>query len=709
MATKTMEARAVISAKDNTGGVFDKIGSKLDRLASKGKSIDGLGRSMNNIGNLNVKEFEMQAKRLDGVLRKMDNHARQARRLEDAGTRVQKVWDGAGSAMAAFAAASTSRRLAVRAIKQGADLQAEGQHLRNVGRTPKDMEEIEAKASEVARTVPTSTKAENLKAINETIGAFGSVHHAVENLEQFQKIASVVKSIAGDKIGIDAGQMAYYMARFGEMRGTVQDPKRFRSETDQLAQAMYFTRGNFNPTELFHFGRRAGTATLRNYSQDYTTRVLPSIITEMTGDTAGVQARAFKDLIQGRIRDRVQVKAWQDLGLIDPKKVRQGKGGEPMSWQADAMKNWKLAFTDPDKWMDTTVIPAMRAKGFDPSDPFVLTKFFGEMARNSSSNNMMTLLGDPQQRARIQKDRTLMNEVKPINEIYSENLTKNPHVALEAFTAQFNNLLAVAAGPSMQKAGEGLATLSAALSNLSGMAEKHPQWATAGLLAAVGGAGLGTFAATRGVLSMLGIGGVGGVGGSLPMMARAAMGGPLGLTLGGIGAAGIYAGETYGYGKARGIGSTGYAKQLRASLDDDEALRQRQAAEARAAAQAKAMTQDWSLGSTGKFQQAPRTETPTGSFGQMSGAALRDALSGIKLDATVKPDQITAPLTGSAEVKGQAQVNVTVTASSALLEIVEKAKSTTMALAGQLRANGPGSTGRSSPDAAAPSTGSGAP
>ena len=59
---------------------------------------------------------------------------------------------------------------------------------------------------------------------------------------------------------------------------------------------------------------------------------------------------------------------------------------------------------------------------------------------------------------------------------------------------------------------------------------------------------------------------------------------------------------------------------------------------------------------------------------------------------------LTATLTGSADVKGEAQVTVKVEAGSSLLQVVEQAKSA-LKLAGTLNANGPGSVGKSSPDA----------
>jgi hypothetical protein len=64
---------------------------------------------------------------------------------------------------------------------------------------------------------------------------------------------------------------------------------------------------------------------------------------------------------------------------------------------------------------------------------------------------------------------------------------------------------------------------------------------------------------------------------------------------------------------------------------------------------------------------------------------------------------VQANVTGT--VEGQAKLEVTVTASSYLEAIVKRAEDV-VKLAGSLTSNGPGSTGKSSPDAAAPSRGS---
>jgi hypothetical protein len=66
----------------------------------------------------------------------------------------------------------------------------------------------------------------------------------------------------------------------------------------------------------------------------------------------------------------------------------------------------------------------------------------------------------------------------------------------------------------------------------------------------------------------------------------------------------------------------------------------------------------------------------------------------------------TVVLTGSAEVAGDVNVNVKVEAGSSLIAIEESVKSLVAKISGMLHTNGPGSVGKSSPDASpGPSTG----
>jgi len=66
---------------------------------------------------------------------------------------------------------------------------------------------------------------------------------------------------------------------------------------------------------------------------------------------------------------------------------------------------------------------------------------------------------------------------------------------------------------------------------------------------------------------------------------------------------------------------------------------------------------------------------------------------------------VSAPSIGAAEVHGAVEGKFTVEAGSDLLRVVEESKRLNIELRGAIKANGAGSTGRSSPDASAPSVG----
>ncbi|XYD10151.1 hypothetical protein R1A27_06460 [Methylobacterium sp. NMS12] len=100
------------------------------------------------------------------------------------------------------------------AVRAGANYQHEVVALKNAGRTDHELEEIHAASKVTSAALPTASYEENLKVVNETTGAFGSLHHAIEHLTFMQKAASVVHAAAGDKITDDAGEMGNKMARF---------------------------------------------------------------------------------------------------------------------------------------------------------------------------------------------------------------------------------------------------------------------------------------------------------------------------------------------------------------------------------------------------------------------------------------------------------------------------------------------------------------
>jgi hypothetical protein len=352
-----------------------------------------------------------------------------------AGALMGGAWAGGMGTMAAGYGAYAVAKHAVRA---GAAYQHETIALENAGRSLSEMREIEERAREVAKQVPTSSLTGNLKVVNETTGAFGDLNHALENLGFMAKAASVLKNAAGDKIHEDAGEIGNKFTRFFEMRGTAGNSELFQKEAGAMVPPMVFSGGNFNPGEMLSFGQQAKSS-LQNYDLRFMSRILPSLITEIGGERAGTAANAFTNVILGKVRDKVQTKAWQKYGLVDPKQVIEGKGGA-LSWKAGAVKGTDKALSNPLDWIEETQLPAMKAKGVDIDNALELTKAFNELYRNSNANLMANLVGQLRNRQRLHKDERLTDQAGSLDQIYNRNVTSDPTVAVTKFSAAWENL-----------------------------------------------------------------------------------------------------------------------------------------------------------------------------------------------------------------------------------------------------------------------------
>ncbi|KAA0121004.1 hypothetical protein CIW48_26215 [Methylobacterium sp. P1-11] len=390
----------------------------------------------------------------------------------------------AGAAAGAVSAHSVVHHTAD-ALRAGSRLQHETVALQNAGRTPHELEEI-AKASErTVRAVPTATFEENLKVVNETVSAFGSLEHALEHLTFMQKASAAVHAAAGGKITDSAGEMGNKLARFAEERGSAGDGHRFERETEGLIRAMVFSGGNFNPHEAINFAQQAKSS-LRGYDEEFLTTIMPSIVGTMKGERAGTAANAFNNVINGKVNDKKQAEEWMRYGLLDKSQVIM-KAGHATAWRSGAVKGTTLAHQNPLKWMETVVLPALKAKGVNVDDDEELSKVFATMFRQNTSNFFANEIGLKSFRARLHKDADLQKQVGSLDEIYHRNLTQDPTEGVKAFKAGIEDLMAAATNPLMLPAAAGLKTLAEGLQSLALMAKDHPYLAAGAGGAAVAG------------------------------------------------------------------------------------------------------------------------------------------------------------------------------------------------------------------------------
>lgn len=448
MSNTVLEARAVITGEDRTGAMFASLEKKIAGLTRSSRAISDIPR--------NIEASARSVNRMSSSLTR-----------SVAGSIGTGVAHGIRHAVAQTVLVGGPIAAAVAAAHEAVRKSAEYQHekvaLQNAGRTSSEMREINEASNAALKMLPTAGLAENLKVINETTGAFGSLHHAIENLPFMQMSASVLHAAAGDKIHESAGELGNKLARFFEMRGTAGDTPTFQREASEMMRAMIFTRGNFNPGEMLNFAQQAKAA-LPLYSERFLSRIVPSLVTEYGGDRAGTMANAFRSVLMGKVNDKKQAEEWMRYGLLDKSQVVM-KAGHAVGWRAGAVVDTNKALSDPLQWMMEDLLPRMAAKGVAIGDKLELSKVLGTMFRNVNANAFAEALGQGMSQSRLLKDERNQNLTATPQEAYQRNLWTDPTVAAKAVVEAAGNLGAASgimegvAAPAMANLARGMQTV----------------------------------------------------------------------------------------------------------------------------------------------------------------------------------------------------------------------------------------------------------
>ncbi len=369
--------------------------------------------------------------------------------------------------------------------REGAELQHVRMGLQNAGRTPEEMREIEAAGRKTISEQPTANFTETMKVIAETTQAFGSVHHAIDNLPFMMKTMSVLKAAGGEHIHGSVGDVGRALAKTFEERQT--RPEDFEKEASAMIPAMVASGGTFNPEQLYAFAQQAKSA-LPSLSMRFLSRIAPSLIGAQGGDRAGTALNAFENVVSGKANDKKQAQEWLSLGLLDPKQVIM-KNGQATSWKSGAVKDTFLAMTDPLAWSEKYLIPALQKQGVDTNNREAVKQILDTMFRNQNANMFASEVTQAASRARLHKDEDLINKTGDLDTIYKNGLGEF-NVAAGALGESLKTLGAAATAPLMHRTAEALSWLAGELNQVSAFALRHPTIAgTAGVGAAAGALG----------------------------------------------------------------------------------------------------------------------------------------------------------------------------------------------------------------------------
>jgi len=420
--------------------------------------------------------------------------AEQARRADEAARRRRDEQRGALGRTASQAGDLASPFIlggAVRSVKRGAELEHEAARSRAAGLTEAEIRENAELAADLTRRYPTIGLASGMHALRNFRSVVGSAEEAGHIADPLFKMRYVVEAAHPGRILEDDFDK---LIKGLEIKGVTQDMDRFRDYIQGMTQALNTFGDTLKASdyyEMFKYGRQA-TQTLE---RDYMLQVAPTLAQELGGQGAGNAHASFHaGFIGGRMKASA-IQQLEEMGLVgDPSKIiRHPQNHRILGAQAGFLKESALAARNPYEWVQTVLLPALKAKVGD--DPEKIQEVISGLASNRVAGQFLAILAT--QQSRIEKDKRLVKNAPGLEsyEVYQ----KDPLVAWKGMTAQLDNLLAVASRPAVTQAAGALQAIAGGLASLAEVSKEHPLASSA----AVGAAGVGGLLGTYKLLSGL--------------------------------------------------------------------------------------------------------------------------------------------------------------------------------------------------------------
>lgn len=723
---KTITATAVISAKDATGATFDKIAQKmkgiekvakgfegikplaklgwgngfekeLDRMKTTAREMAILQKSWANFNNALTRNGPMGASKALGALDVwkrgtlaslrevrvgMDAHEQHQRRFFQRAGRF-----GAGAA-GMIGGAYLAERAGRGAIRSAADRSREMARFSLAGMTSDEQAQAMRKADEVSAKLPSMGRTNILDHILRLRGRLGSLPHALETVEDVSRAQVMLRTMTGGDASKDLEDLTMGL----ESQGAASDPKKFRSYLNSFVRAKALfpdTRGS----DVREYMQRAGASRF-GLSEDYIKNVVPTLANHEGWSNLGVmQASAFSALVGGRQTKKAKA-AMAQYGLLDP------KTGEII--------DKKGFINNPYNWTIGHVKDAIGKQGISMDEQHrgdlveAVTKMFSN--RKVADYFASALLNE----GLVSKDNLMQKNVKDIGPGSEDARRNDAFQAIDAISFQLKD-----AAASFIKLAPVTAGINAVAEKLAAAVSSFDQ-ATPGQKAGtvVASTLLGGGAVAGGVMGAKALygwfTGSGALMGSAAALdasaaaltsAAAALAG--GKTLGEVaskvlpgapaaaaagGAGGGLLSKIWGAGAAAlpfiGPAAVGAGAYFAAEAANDYSGITRESTRARQRRQqGKYNWYGKYIGDQGDGSLGGPEVSPTMTYG-----------TGVGGDKSI---------TVSGSVTGEGELKVTIEAGSSLLQVVEQANAA-IRLVGQIQSNGPGSSGLSSTDAAAP-------
>lgn len=234
------------------------------------------------------------------------------------------------------------------------------------------------------------SQSELMKSMSESVGLFGSFEEASKFTPALVTLGKANSAIFGGKLGEMDDEGLKNLLKFIDRRGGFKDEKTFQSNLDLAERLVTGSGGFLKFQDLGHFSQMGGVA-FRGLSDEGLMHMEGLMIEQGGSKAATALMSMYQNLVAGRTPKKT-MGMLQDLGLAQLEMQTHGAvGGKPLkSLVMTGIKESSLLQSDPAKWMNDVLLPALAAKGITSQDQVL--KAVNDVLSNRTASNQGSIM-----------------------------------------------------------------------------------------------------------------------------------------------------------------------------------------------------------------------------------------------------------------------------------------------------------------------------
>jgi hypothetical protein len=467
VATRTIETQAIISAKDRTGNTFAQVATKLKQLEEQSKNMSKRASEASRASSRQAQAAVVQAASGPAFARNLM------------------------AATTAVAASHAIRTVTQRVIQQAASEQHEQMRMAVSGMSGSEQEhatklsrELQSKYAPIGQT----NIMHMLRNARSVVGSYEEATHILDPLLKLRVVAQGAQPHAAvEQINEDFDKLVKGL----EIKGVTQNLPQFERYINGMAKALNLFGDTLKPYEYYQMFKYGRASTL-GLSEKYALSVAPTLAQELGGSSAGKAQAAFYSAIIGGKMTNVAAGEFVKLGMVAPDQIVKTKTGSVKGIKPGGIAGSELARTNPYEWVQKYLLPAMLSHGVtgEAKQAELIAHLFG----NQVAAQLVQIFATQQKR--IEKDMGLVGQAKGVEAVADvmntlDSATKSLHNSLDS--------LAMAMGrPFIQPLTASVNTFAGLIDKLAKKLDTDPVLAAATTAATLGTIGVGTGALVAG-------------------------------------------------------------------------------------------------------------------------------------------------------------------------------------------------------------------